>query len=84
MFINIPSISKLQWHPFTITSSSKLEPEKLSVVVKSEGTWSKKLYRLLSTLSAIDHLGVSIEGPYGPASTNYLRSNTTLKPFYSD
>ncbi|MED6215899.1 Ferric reduction oxidase 2 [Stylosanthes scabra] len=75
MFINIPSISKLQWHPFTITSSSKLEPEKLSVVIKSEGTWSQKLYKMLSTPSPIDHIGVSVEGPYGPPSTNYLRYN---------
>jgi len=74
MFINIPSISKLQWHPFTITSNSNLEPEVLSVVIKSEGTWSQKLYQMLSTPSAIDHLSVSVEGPYGPASTNYLRS----------
>ncbi|XP_047179761.1 ferric reduction oxidase 2-like [Vigna umbellata] len=73
MFINIPSISKLQWHPFTITSNSNLEPEVLSVVIKGEGTWSQKLYHLLSTPSAIDHLSVSVEGPYGPASTNYLR-----------
>ncbi|XP_024969137.1 ferric reduction oxidase 2-like [Cynara cardunculus var. scolymus] len=71
IFINIPSISKLQWHPFSITSSSNLDLEKLSVVVKSEGTWSQKLYEELSLPSPIDHLQVSVEGPYGPASTNF-------------
>lgn len=74
MFINIPSISKLQWHPFTITSNSNLEPEQLSVVIKSEGTWSQELYHMLSTPSAVGHINVSVEGPYGPATTNYLRS----------
>ncbi|KAK7295117.1 hypothetical protein RJT34_18021 [Clitoria ternatea] len=74
IFINVPSISKLQWHPFTITSNSSLEPKMLSVVIKSEGTWSQKLYQMLSTPSGIDHLNVSVEGPYGPAQTNYLRS----------
>ncbi|KAJ4895121.1 Ferric reduction oxidase 2 [Raphanus sativus] len=73
LFVNIPSISKLQWHPFTITSSSKLEPEKLSVVIKSEGKWSTKLYQSLSSSDQIDHLAVSVEGPYGPASTDFLR-----------
>ncbi|CAF2117061.1 ferric reduction oxidase 2-like [Brassica napus] len=73
LFVNIPSISKLQWHPFTITSSSKLEPEKLSVVIKSEGKWSTKLYQRLSSSAQIDHLAVSVEGPYGPASTDFLR-----------
>jgi len=78
MFINIPSISKLQWHPFTITSNSNLEPKVLSVVIKGEGTWSQKLYQMLATPSAaVDHLSVSVEGPYGPASTNYLRSAST-------
>ncbi|KAK7274361.1 hypothetical protein RIF29_15446 [Crotalaria pallida] len=79
VFINIPSISKLQWHPFTVTSNSNLEPEKMSVVIKSEGTWTQNLYKLLSTHSAIDdRLGVSVEGPYGPTSTNYLRHETLV------
>uniref|UniRef100_A0A1J3D3L0 ferric-chelate reductase (NADH) n=1 Tax=Noccaea caerulescens TaxID=107243 RepID=A0A1J3D3L0_NOCCA len=73
MFVNIPSVSNLQWHPFTITSSSKLEPEKLSVVIKSEGKWSTKLYQTLSSSDQIDRLAVSVEGPYGPASTDFLR-----------
>ncbi|GAU26524.1 hypothetical protein TSUD_361570 [Trifolium subterraneum] len=91
MFINVPSISKLQWHPFTITSNSKLEPEKLSVVIKSEGTWTQKLYHILSKPSPIDRLAISVEGPYGPASTNYLRHDTLvmvsggsgITPFFS-
>ncbi|KAK7340287.1 hypothetical protein VNO77_20989 [Canavalia gladiata] len=78
MFINVPSISKLQWHPFTITSNSNLEPNMLSVVIKGEGTWSRKLYQMLSTPSAIDHLNISVEGPYGPALTNYLRYDTLV------
>ncbi|PNY05232.1 oxidoreductase/ferric-chelate reductase [Trifolium pratense] len=78
MFINVPSISKLQWHPFTITSNSKLEPEKLSVVIKSEGPWTQKLYQILSNPSPIDRLAISVEGPYGPASTNYLRHDTLV------
>lgn len=78
MFINVPSISKLQWHPFTITSNSNLEQDKLSVVIKSEGTWTKKLYKLLSNPSPIDRLQISVEGPYGPASTNYLRSISNI------
>ncbi|XP_031275811.1 ferric reduction oxidase 2-like [Pistacia vera] len=78
MFVNVPSISKLQWHPFTISSNSNLEPEKLSMVIKSEGSWSKKLYQMLSSPSSIDRLEVSVEGPYGPASTNFLRHDTLV------
>ncbi|KAJ0053215.1 hypothetical protein Pint_00473 [Pistacia integerrima] len=78
MFVNVPSISKLQWHPFTISSNSNLEPEKLSMVIKSEGSWSKKLYQMLSSPSSIDRLEVSVEGPYGPTSTNFLRHDTLV------
>ncbi|WVZ16309.1 hypothetical protein V8G54_009291 [Vigna mungo] len=78
MFINVPIISKLQWHPFTVTSNNNLEADKLSVVIKSEGPWTNKLYQLLSTPSTIDRLSVSVEGPYGPASTNYLRHDTLV------
>ncbi|XP_030491304.2 ferric reduction oxidase 2 [Cannabis sativa] len=79
IFINVPSVSKIQWHPFTITSSSKLEPEKLSVLIKCEGNWSKKLHQLLSSpSSSVDRLQVSVEGPYGPVSTHFLRHDTLV------
>ncbi|CAA0154391.1 unnamed protein product [Arabidopsis thaliana] len=80
MFVNIPSISKLQWHPFTIISSSKLEPETLSVMIKSQGKWSTKLYDMLSSSSSdqTNRLAVSVEGPYGPSSTDFLRHESLV------
>ncbi|KAK6918343.1 FAD-binding 8 [Dillenia turbinata] len=78
-FINVPSISKLQWHPFTISSSSSLEPQRLSLVIKSEGSWSRKLYQMLSSPSGLDRLQVSFEGPYGPSSTNFLSQTMQCK-----
>ncbi|KAM1613492.1 hypothetical protein ACFX1Z_002017 [Malus domestica] len=71
LFINVPSISKLQWHPFTVTSNPNMEPHNLSVVIKSEGSWSQKLYKQLS--SNVDHVQASVEGPYGPISSHFLR-----------
>ncbi|XP_010270349.1 PREDICTED: probable ferric reduction oxidase 1 [Nelumbo nucifera] len=78
VFLNVPSISKLQWHPFTISSSSNMDPEKLSIIIGSEGSWSQRLYQMLSSPSPVDHLEVSIEGPYGPASTHFLRHDTIV------
>ncbi|KAH1139695.1 hypothetical protein GYH30_028870 [Glycine max] len=73
VFINVPKISKLQWHPFTVISSCKMETDILSVAVKTGGSWSNKLYQELSS-SALDHLNVSVEGPYGPTTTSqFLR-----------
>ncbi|KAK9743039.1 hypothetical protein RND81_03G212800 [Saponaria officinalis] len=90
IFINVPSISKLQWHPFSITSSSKLESDRLSVVIKVGGSWTRKVYDIVSS-SSIDRLQVSVEGPYGPASNRFLSYETLvmvsggsgITPFFS-
>ncbi|KAK9060876.1 hypothetical protein SSX86_018056 [Deinandra increscens subsp. villosa] len=72
LFVNVPSISTLQWHPFTVTSNANTEPDMLSIVIKCQGTWSHKLYKELSSSPMIDRLQVSVEGPYGPASPHFL------------
>ncbi|KAL7002467.1 ferric-chelate reductase (NADH) [Sarracenia purpurea var. burkii] len=76
--MNVPAISKLQWHPFTINSDSNLEAEIVSVIIKGEGNWTKKLYQMLSSPSPLHHLDVSIEGPYGPFSTHFLRHDALV------
>ncbi|XP_047336404.1 ferric reduction oxidase 5-like isoform X2 [Impatiens glandulifera] len=77
MFIQVPSISKLQWHPFTIISSGNLEPDTISVTIKSLGTWSRNLYQELSS-SSKTHLEVHVEGPYGPVSSDFLRRESLV------
>ncbi|WJX20708.1 ferric-chelate reductase (NADH) [Trifolium repens] len=72
VFINVPKVSKLQWHPFTMNSSCNMETNHLSVTIKNVGSWSNKLYRELSSTS-LDHLQVSVEGPYGPHTAQFLR-----------
>ncbi|KAD7480471.1 hypothetical protein E3N88_03607 [Mikania micrantha] len=73
LFVNVPSISRLQWHPFTVTSNANIEPDILSIVIKCQGTWSHKLYKELSGGSQTDsRLQVSVEGPYGPISPHFL------------
>jgi predicted ferric reductase len=72
-FINVSSISRIQWHPFTVTSNSNMDSDKLSVVIKCDGSWSHKLYQILSSPSPTNRLEVSIEGPYGPPSANFMR-----------
>ncbi|WOH06740.1 hypothetical protein DCAR_0626168 [Daucus carota subsp. sativus] len=73
VFVNIPAISKSQWHPFTVTSNSNMDCDTLSVLVKSEGTWTGKLYAEFASPSPLDYLNVSLEGPYGPTPPNLLR-----------
>ncbi|CAH2064742.1 unnamed protein product [Thlaspi arvense] len=77
LFVHVPSISKLQWHPFSITSSSNLEEDKVSVVIRRQGTWTQKLYDHISS-SSIDSVEVSTEGPYGPTSFDFLNHDSLI------
>ncbi|CAA6669832.1 unnamed protein product [Spirodela intermedia] len=71
VFICVSSVSTFQWHPFTFSSNSNLEPDTLSVIIKKEGSWSQKLYQALSSPS-LERLEIAVEGPYGHVSTDFL------------
>nr|ABJ16556.1 Fe(III)-chelate reductase [Citrus junos] len=76
LFVNVPSISELQWHPFTVTFNCNMEQDKLSILIKTEGSWTQKLYQQIS--SSVDRLEVSVEGPYGPNSAHFLRHESLV------
>lgn len=76
LFIHVPSICKLQWHPFTVISNSNLEADKISIAIKTEGSWTQKLYKQLS--SSLDHLQFSTEGPYEPSSSHFLSRDSLV------
>lgn len=78
IFINIPSISSYQWHPFSLTSSSSADDDTISVITKCQGQWTNELYNMIDAAVASDvdnmmHLPVAVEGPYGPSSIYYQR-----------
>ncbi|GFZ17396.1 ferric reduction oxidase 8 [Actinidia rufa] len=77
IFMKMPSISKLQWHSFSISSSSSVDEHTLSVIIKCEGGWTNSLYNIVKTELGSDadqmkRVPVAIEGPYGPASLDFL------------
>ncbi|KAE8970700.1 hypothetical protein PF010_g26813 [Phytophthora fragariae] len=43
VYINVPAISKLQWHAFTIASSPRSSPDTLTILLKSLGDWTEEL-----------------------------------------
>lgn len=78
IFLKVPSISKFQSHPFSITSSSNVDDDKLTIIVKSEGDWTNSLHNIVvaaveSNNNQAKSLPLSVEGPYGPVSTDFLR-----------
>lgn len=61
-----------------MTSNDNMDTDKLSIVFQSGGSWTTKMYKELSS-SSLDRLEVSVEGPYGPSSTDFLEYATNLK-----
>ncbi|KAG7375287.1 ferric/cupric-chelate reductase, partial [Phytophthora boehmeriae] len=43
LYLNVPEISKLEWHALTIASSPKSSPTDVTLLVKPLGDWSKNL-----------------------------------------
>ncbi|KAH9776374.1 Ferric reduction oxidase 8 [Citrus sinensis] len=83
IFMKIPSISKFQWHSFSITSSSSVDDQTMSLVVKCEGEWTSSLYQMIhaeldSDADQMRCIPVAIEGPYGPATMDFLRYDSLL------
>lgn len=54
-FLNIPNISKYEWHPFTISSAPELEDE-VWFHVCSVGSWRSKLYQYFNDYEYINDL----------------------------
>ncbi|XP_057726276.1 ferric reduction oxidase 8, mitochondrial [Arachis stenosperma] len=83
IFMKIPAISHLQWHSFSIISSSRAENQTMSVIIKSEGWWTNSLYDLIQAeiekgADKRKGIPVAIEGPYGPASLDFLKYDSLL------
>lgn len=80
IFMKIPSISKFQWHSFSIASSSSVDDKTMTVIIKCDGSWTNSLYDIIQGMpvNGPDQrvqrcIPVSVEGPYGPASSDFIR-----------
>ena len=78
IFMKIPSISRFQWHSFSITSSSNIDDNTMSVIIKCGGWWTNSLSDIIhaeldSGSNQMKCIPIAIEGPYGPALLDFLR-----------
>lgn len=68
IFLQVPAISFLQWHPFTI---SFCRGKTMKLHIKTDGDWTSKL-RKLGCESGVANIQVAINGPFGaPAQRFY-------------
>lgn len=75
--IRIPSVSRLQWHPFTLSAAP--QSQRLDVHVRNNGDWSGALHNL----AGMDHpqrkkWTAYIDGPYGAPTSSIYRSKVAV------
>jgi predicted ferric reductase len=68
VFLRIPAVARMEWHPFTLTSAPE-DPERLMVHIRAVGNWSSAvIQRIAERELAGQDTYVHLDGPYGSAT----------------
>ncbi|OAE27343.1 hypothetical protein AXG93_441s1030 [Marchantia polymorpha subsp. ruderalis] len=86
IYINVPSVSRFEWHPFSTTSSSLENSNDMSICIKPLGGWTRSLLDSLTESEPSKNksggcplpLKLFAEGPYGPERDYFLRYKTLV------
>jgi len=73
IFVNFPTISPAEWHPFSI-SSDPAEDE-IEINVRALGNWTNQLSQQAATKS---EMWIKVDGPFGNLNLNYHRYSHLL------
>ena len=71
----IPTLSGLNWHPFSIASSSK-DSNHISIFIKARNNWTRALIGKIGNQSII--LPIEVDGPFGARHVNYLSEQSII------
>ncbi|XP_052641743.1 NADPH oxidase 3 [Harpia harpyja] len=81
IFLQCPSVSQLEWHPFTLTSAP--EEDFFSVHIRVAGDWTAALFKafgaeekVFKELWMLPRLAV--DGPYGSATTDVFHYRVSV------
>ncbi|CAF0939291.1 unnamed protein product [Didymodactylos carnosus] len=75
IYIKCFAIAKLEWHPFTVTSSP--EEDFISVHIRSCGNWTKQLAERLKNYPQ-DIPNISVDGPYGAPADDCFNYDSVI------
>lgn len=83
IFLNVPEVSKLQWHPFSVSTSPYDGDSWVKVLIKpSKGGWTHQLQHLVSAVvrngRSPSSISAAVEGPYGHESDFFLQYETLI------
>lgn len=70
IFVNCPSISFLEWHPFTLTSAP--EEEFFSIHIRAAGDWTENLIRTFEQQHS-PMPRIEVDGPFGTVSEDVFQ-----------
>ncbi|KYO18618.1 hypothetical protein Y1Q_0009090 [Alligator mississippiensis] len=81
IFLQCPSISKLEWHPFTLTSAP--EEEFFSVHIRVVGDWTGALFKACGAEEKAFKEPwklprLTVDGPYGAATTDIFHYKVSM------
>ncbi|XP_034533496.1 cytochrome b-245 heavy chain [Notolabrus celidotus] len=81
VFIQCPSVSRLEWHPFTLTSAP--EEDYFTAHIRIVGDWTEALYKACGGDSnepqeAWKLPKLAIDGPFGTASEDVFRYEVVM------
>ncbi|KAG2916913.1 hypothetical protein PC117_g17583 [Phytophthora cactorum] len=82
VYLNVPAISRLEWHAFTIASSPKTSYESsntMTLLIKALGDWTEKLmvYQQVCTRCSIEP-EVYVDGYYGVSLAEMYQTYNTV------
>ncbi|MEE6520459.1 hypothetical protein FKM82_018344, partial [Ascaphus truei] len=75
IFINCPSLSALEWHPFTLTSAP--EEDFFSVHIRSAGDWTDNLIKVFQE-QPDNPPRMEVDGPFGTASEDVFKYDVSM------
>ncbi|XP_073495774.1 NADPH oxidase 1 [Phyllobates terribilis] len=75
IFINCPLVSRLEWHPFTLTSAP--EEDMFSVHIRSAGDWTDSLIKVFQE-NADNPPCLQVDGPFGTASEDVFKYDVSM------
>ncbi|OBS83679.1 hypothetical protein A6R68_22351 [Neotoma lepida] len=70
IFVNCPSISFLEWHPFTLTSAP--EEEFFSIHIRAAGDWTENLIKTFERQHS-PMPRIEVDGPFGTVSEDVFQ-----------
>ena len=76
IFLNVPSVSFLQWHPFSLTSSPTMHGKKVFFHIKNVGDWTNQVIEEAAKQGDGSNLQVRLDGFYGENNGGYEQFQT--------